>query len=154
VEAAYRDFDDSLQILTVNGLRTPTDHSQIAIGTEYLWSHDWGGESQFFLEAQGLFGTSKERRAELDVFQRDILIGYRLAFNDTQSTELFISLITDLERTREHLLNFYFDRRLTDNWKYRLGFRIYDAPQKGALPLGLETFHEDHYAFFNLSRFF
>ena len=154
-EAAYRDFlDDEVIIQTLKGNQSPQDHGIVAVGTEYGFSMQNGGESNIVLEFQTLVGPNKLSRSELSVFQNDIMLGYRLALNDTLGREFFASLIRDIERQNETLYNFNYTQRLNDNWKIKTGFRVFDAPKKGTYATGLEAYHNAHYVFFNLSRFF
>jgi len=154
-EAAYRDFlDDEVIIQTLKGNRSPQDHGIIAVGTEYGFSMEAGGESNIVLEFQTLVGPNKLARSELSVFQNDVMLGYRLALNDTLGREFFLSLIRDIERQNETLYNFNYTQRLNDNWKIKTGFRVFDAPKKDTYATGLEAYHNSHYLFFNLSRFF
>lgn len=154
-EGAFRDFyHNEVNIQTPRGYRSPKDHGLLALGVEYVMSHDIGYESNLVLEAQSVLGQGRSTRSELSLFQRDIMLGYRLAFNDTMGKELFVSLIKDIERKNETLYNFYYTQRLSDDWKVKMGFRVYDAPMKGDYPIGLEAYHNSHYVFLNLSRFF
>ncbi|MAF77122.1 MAG: hypothetical protein CME60_03110 [Halobacteriovoraceae bacterium] len=154
-EGAYRFFSDGdQQVYTASGLQKPIDHGDLAFGLEYNlpeWNY---GETSFFFEAGGIVGASKEERARLSIFQRDILLGARHAFNDIMGKELLLMWVHDIERDKEDLITFSYSQRLSDIWKISSGVRIYNAPVKGTVAQGLEVLHEAHHAYFNLIRFF
>ncbi|MCP5047438.1 MAG: hypothetical protein GY940_09725 [bacterium] len=158
IEYSYRDFinpDEPVDtgFAGVFRLEQP-DHHQFAMGLEYGWSFKNGGEGTVIIEGQGLLGVNKETRARLHPFQRDVLIGYRHAWNDVLSRELLITSIFDIERKREFLFNVSYRQRLSDTWGIRLGFRLVDAPVKQALPVGLEALHKSNQVFMTLTRYF
>jgi hypothetical protein len=158
VEANHKKFENKdfpIFSFTTMGLRTPKDFTEVAYGFEYMKSWMNGHDSVFIFEAAGIFGLSKEERQATSVLQRDILIGYRHAFNDVMGKELFISILHDLERDNERLWNLSYTQRLSDYWKIKLGLRIYDAPVKEpGFVQGLETFNKDHYGMVSLTRYF
>lgn len=154
VEGAMRSYDSDKEILTARGLRKPIDHQEVAAGFEYTMTMESGIEWTWLFEANSVLGVDKDRRAELSVFQKDVLGGFRLAFNNVMGSELFVSMIRDIERDSESLYNVSYSQRLSDQWKIKTGFRVYDAPQKGSLPMGLETLNEDNHVFVNLLRYF
>lgn len=154
-EGAHRVYQGKTPILTFNGLRNPADHTEAVLSTEYTqnWA-DIGHDTTFIAEVTSMFGIDKDERAELAIFQRDILFGLRHVFNDVMGKEIFVSIIHDLERDNERLYNASYSQRLTDQWKYKLGVRVYDAPKKETLAKGLEVFDEDTSVNLTLSRFF
>lgn len=126
----------------------------IASGIEKTFYWNNGAETTLILEGQTILNASKEERANLDIFQKDILIGVRHNLNDVMGSEFLLSAITDLEREKEHLVSFEYKRRLSNNWKAELGFKVVEAPQKAAIPQGLEFSHEKNEINFKLTRFF
>lgn len=154
LEGAMRTFDSDQEILTGRGLRKPFDHQEVAAGLEYTFTLENGIEWTWLVEGNALLGVDKDRRAEMSAFQRDVLGGFRMAFNNVMGSELFVSMIRDIERDKESLYNVSYSQRLSDQWKIKTGFRVYDAPQKGTLPLGLETLNEDNHVFLNVIRYF
>ena len=141
--------------LKTSEFKTPEDHLEAAFGLEYIWAHEESGsETNFIFEGTGIFGPNEANRAAMGVFQRDIMVGLRHAFNDDVGREIFFSFFMDIERDHEYLFNFSYTRRLTDEWKVKTGVRYYDAPVKGAAPRGLETLHNDNHIFLNLIRYF
>lgn len=155
LEGAVRSYSDTPNILTANGVRTTANHSEFATGIEYLIPHETSGaESNLILEFNSIFGVDEERRAELGIFQRDVMFAIRHAYNDTMGTELFASFFMDIERSNERLFTASYSRRLSDDWKLKGGLRIYDAPKKGTTPKGLEVFDGNNHFTFTLTRFF
>lgn len=154
LEAATRTFDNDLLIYTTRGLRRPEDNTEIALGTEWSVAHDSGAETYLFFEWQTMFGPEQSRIEEMSLFQNDIFLGWRFAFNDVMGKELFFSAIFDIDREHEYLFNLSYSQRLSDIWKIKTGLRYYDAPQKGTTVTGLELYDGDSYAFVTLTRFF
>jgi hypothetical protein len=157
LEFAYRDFakyNDFIYNAVTGEFLGAVDHGEVALGFEYSYNHDNGFDSMFLLEATTILDTTETERQRLSVFQRDAMVGYRLTLNDVMGTEFFMSTIFDLERDSERLYNFNAARRITDVWKVTAAARIYDAPQKGSSPVGLENYHEDNSFSLKLSRFF
>jgi len=60
------------------------------------------------------------------LFQRDIMLGARLVFNDTQSSEILAGLILDPD-SHEKLYSLEASTRLTDNWKLNVEARIFSG---------------------------
>lgn len=154
LEAATRKFDNELSIYTARGLRKSEDNTEVAFGTEYSFAHSSGAESFIYLEGQMMFGPAQSRIQEMAIFQKDIFTGYRYAFNDIMGKEIFVSLISDVQRSREFLYNFNYSQRLSDLWKIKTGLRIYDAPKKEATARGLEFYDGNSYVFTTLTRYF
>lgn len=166
LEFAYRAFEkdfavldlyeapaDSLTSFDQSALMRPSDHLDVALGFEYSIFHGTG-DSTIFLEGTTLFGPSSEERVRMTIFQSDIFIGYRYAFNDVMGSEIFASTIFDTERSHERIYSASFTRRISDVWKYKFGLRVYDAPRDGQIPRGLEQIGRGDYGYFNLTRYF
>jgi hypothetical protein len=112
------------------------DHGQVALGFEYGLTHEAGPESTLLLEGQALLGVAGEaRRAALSVFQRDVLLGYRLAMNDPASKEFMVGAVLDLERAGEALVNVSYQQRLGETWTVRAGLRLFVAERDAPGPL-------------------
>jgi hypothetical protein len=132
LEGAYRMF-----VAPQAPLPGQPDHGLVAAGLEYGLPHAGGSESTFLLEGQVLLGVGDEaRRAGLSVFQRDVLVGYRLALNDESGKELLLGVIGDLERAGEGLVTLNYQQRIGETWTIRGGVRIFNAEEVGPSPLG------------------
>ncbi len=130
------------------------DHSLVAFGFDYTINHLNSSESTLILEGQTITDTGKVKRSTLNVFQKDLLFGYRFSFNDILNKQIFVSLISDLERGREHLVTLSYSQRLNDKWNIKSFLRYIDAPQKSFVPSGLEFLDKDNQVGLNLIRYF
>jgi len=158
VEGGYRKFEDEFKTLvpittTTFERANQEDHGELALGLENTFSIDsLDHEVTLIFEATSIFGANKVARRRLSTFQRDALVALRYNFNDLMGAELFFSFIQDLEYTDERLYNLSFTRRLSDNWKYKVGVRAYQAKERGFY--GLQVYKGDGQGYLNISRFF
>jgi len=153
IESAYRWFELP-DAPTVYGPIERSNHGILAVGLEYGWSHDSGSESTALIEGQAVAGAGDAERAALSPFQRDVLVGWRHAFNDELGRELLATLVWDLERTREHLINLSYSQRLSDVWGMKVAARRIHAPPEGAVPTGLQALHRANQLALTLTRYF
>lgn len=128
------------------------DHGTVALGLEYGLAHASGSESTFLAEGQAVIAKGEVMRAALSPFQRDVLAGYRLAFNDEASKELMLGTIWDLERAGEFLLSVSYQQRLGETWSVRLGLRVFSALDDSVSGIGVPD-GGDHLRL-NLIRYF
>jgi hypothetical protein len=91
------------------------DHEVVAVGLEYGWTTDGGYDATVILEGQWL-NEEREVAKELDVFQGDALVAYRLAFNDVKAREVRLGIIADVERPSEYVAVARYNQSLTDVW--------------------------------------
>ncbi|MCO4793345.1 MAG: hypothetical protein KC493_06530 [Bacteriovoracaceae bacterium] len=163
-EFANRSFEQETPILTTKSVvlgggsgatKIVENHTEAAFGMEYIISLEGGVDLNLFAEGNGIFGVDEVERVDMSTFQRDVMLGFRVAFNDLMGKEIYLTAIGDIERETEYLINFNYTQRLSDNWKIKTGVRIIEAPQKNpAIKEGLESLDGDSYLFMNLSRFF
>ena len=163
-EFANRSFNPSdssvLSLKTVQqgsgALKRPADHSEAALGLDYLFHIFKKCELNIYLEVVSIFGATESERAELSTFQRDFMVGFRLSLNDTMGREFNFNIVKDIERENESLFNLSYTQRVTDNLKMFTGLRYIKAPhQKNTFyKEGLESFDDDGYYYFHLTRFF
>lgn len=144
LEWAHRDFTALESALVPSGSIDQPDHWQVAWGFEYGYSYVGGGTSTWILEGQLISGVSEVERANLDLFQKDLLVGYRHDFNDMMGRRLDASLIFDLERGGETLFSLTFAQRFSDTWSARVGMRLIDAPAGTGVPIGLQRLDGDN----------
>jgi len=113
------------------------DHGAGAIGLEYGFVHGGGAQSTIVVEGTAIVGADKATRDQLSVFQRDVLVGYRLDLNDEQARVFFVGVIVDLERRAETLTTVEWSQRVGDALTARLRLRIFtaerDSPGLGVL---------------------
>ena len=60
-------------------------------------------------EGQFIFGPDDAVRESLDLFDRNVLLGYRLDLQDESSTVFMATAISDVERPRELLVTLAFE---------------------------------------------
>ncbi len=144
--------------------REMLDHTQIAAGLEFGWGIGQG-EGTLILEGQAMITYDEPKLATPDLgpYQRDALLGYRHAFNDTSSTRLQAGVIVDLEDPSEWMIAARFERRLGDVWSLEANLRAIMAepddagagPELGELiAVGLERWNNANELNLTLSRFF
>ncbi len=158
VEYNHKDFDNpEFPVALGDGTTVAVsraDHSQLAVGLEWGWTYASGADATILWEGQSVLGVDAAHRAELGVFQRDVLIGYRHSWNDVRGRVLLATVIVDLERRHELLFNLRYEQRLSDTWTVETGLRRIDAPVKGPSPRGLEFLDGSDQLFLNLRRYF
>lgn len=153
-EATYKSFMSDAKLLSIYGVRTFEDHSTVAVSGEYGFSHLSGADSTFIAEAQSVFGVSKSKRTEMGLFTRDFLLGYRFAFNDIRSNQIFVGGVVDLERSHEYLGVLDYSIRINNFMKFEGGFRYIDAPKKNTVVKGLEMLDRDSNVYFNIIGYY
>ncbi len=89
------------------------NYSAFVVGGEYAFYSVWDSPADLSVLAEWNYDEREERAT--NVFQNDIFLGARYAWNDVQSTDVTIGLLEDVDfGTRT--LSLEFNRRLTDNW--------------------------------------
>ena len=164
MEAAYKAFSDkSVTGLTVQspllaqGIQVTgkgKDHTQLANGLEKTFLVLDGYNLTALLEHEVYFGTNKTTRAGLGLFQNDLLIGARAAFNDVMSKELLLLGIYDLERSGEYTINAQYSQRLNDFWSFKGGLRVFQAKEGALLATGLESLRQADHLYATVTRYF
>lgn len=155
-ENVFRDFKETLNLQDFTGTLTREDYFISSLALEYLMSHSAGSESTIILEFQEIYGPNKNYRYQINPFQRDLLLGFRHAFNDVNGKEFFVGVIGDLERGKEILAMASYSQRLSDVWKINLGARYIDAPPapNSVFNTGMTPLNNDHQFNLSFSRFF
>ena len=80
-----------------------------------------------------------------------LVVGARLAFNDTQSTELLVGVST-FEKSGEQFYNLEASRRLGDSWKLALEARILDNVKRPISPF--YSIKDDSFIMLELAKYF
>jgi len=169
LETSYRIFAAPADNMTDLGPVQDRNHLQLAGGLEYGFLVDDSIELTFFLEAQSyIFGDEileafggeekdiryNELRRSLGIFQRDGFFGFRLAFNDTNSTELRGSAVLDLQDLEQLLVNVTYTQRFWTDWGLSLGLRMVFGPSNSTVAGGFGVpLDSDHVRLF-LTRYF
>jgi len=167
-EFAYRYYDRSdakpsptFIALDPRQLTENRDHGVAALGLEYSVSHDIGWESTFIVEGQSVFAEGKglngnaRIRHELNIFQRDVMGGLRLAFQDAADSTLLLFAVVDLENAEQMFGNLGYNRRLGEEWSLKAGLRFFNLPPKNPdMPVGFERWHKANQFTLTLMRHF
>jgi len=167
-ELAYRMFADpttgpsaNFVALDERQLSESRDHGAVAVGLEYAVSLENGWESTFIVEGQTIFAEGKgwrgnERiRHQLNLFQRDLMGGIRLAFQDVADSALLLFAIVDLESPEQVFGNLAYTRRIGEEWSLKTGIRFFNLPPKDPRnPVGFERWHQANQLSLTLMRHF
>ncbi len=138
------------------------DHGAVAAGLEYAVPWDNGWEATFIAEGQTVFGEGKglwrgnqRIRRTLNLFQRDVMGGMRLAFQDQNDSAVLLFVVVDLERPEEFFVNAGYTQRLGEVWSLKAGLRIFNLPPlDAAAPVGFERWHKANQLYLTLLRHF
>ena len=155
LEGAYRRFD-RVSAQGALGAVAQRDHVLISLGTEYVLGLGDGSETSLLAEGQALIPTVPDYPEALEpLFQHDIMIGARHAFNDEQSTALLATLVVDAANPEQLLGSASISRRLGESWELLGGFRVFNYPAKDPRNVqGFEHLDGQNHVYVNLSRHF
>ena len=103
------------------------DHNKTSFGVEYGWDFSNGFGSIVILEYQRVFLQDRLERMAADVFQNDLLLGYRLSLNDLNSTEFTFNFLLDLDQKEEFYFKLGVRRRLSDQWTGEVDYKQFNA---------------------------
>lgn len=157
LEFGYRYFHRPASGVTPFVPLDDRDHAQIAAGLEYTHTHPNSVDSTFMLEGQVYAGQQNQlQRRSLGLFQRDILLGYRVAFNDVKDKAIVALGIFDLENAGELMASIGYSQRLSDVWGLSATARVMHAPDPDPLlpPTGLETLRHADQLRLSITRYF
>jgi len=156
LEGAYRVFDRPGGRITEYGLVPRRNHVLVAVGVEQSLSLGAGSETSLLLEGQALIPTQSHYPEQLEpLFQHDVLVGARHAFNDEQSTALLATVIVDVEHPDQIIAGASLQRRLGEEWGLNTGVRIFSVPPDDSdNPVLYERLDGQHQVYFDLKRYF
>ncbi|MEO9967097.1 MAG: hypothetical protein ABJF11_14960 [Reichenbachiella sp.] len=120
----------------------------IDVGIEYTFGNIGGSGIDLGLLGEYLYDDRGDRA--LNSLQSDVLLGGRLAFNDTQSTEVLFGTILDVERSTR-LVSLEASRRLGQSFKANLEMRLF---QDVSTEEFIYLFREDDFLKFELGWYF
>ncbi len=136
-----------LEWIQQNG-REIENHSELVAGFEYTIAQAFGGDIDVGLLSEYLYDSRDEQADHL--FQNDLMTGVRVALNDANSTELLLTLISDLENQGK-TIQFDFDRRIGPNFTVNLGGQWWRDTENDA---SLSTFSAENNVRFRLNWYF
>ncbi len=111
-------------------------------GFEYTWFDVDSSGIDLGLVVEYLYDSRGFNSAAL--FQDDILIAFRLGFNDVQSSALLAGVIFDRSQG-SRFINVEASRRLGDSWKAELEIRLFSSVKES--DPGFLIRHDDHLRF-------
>ncbi|MDH3710164.1 MAG: hypothetical protein OER04_09775 [Cyclobacteriaceae bacterium] len=124
------------------------DFTAMAVGLEYTFSNVAASGLDIGLLGEYLFDSRDDQA--LSNLNNDVFLGVRLAFNDTQSSELLAGTAIDLDG-KGIFISAEGSRRIGDNWKMSLESRIFSGIEEDQLAF---FFREDSFLLLKLSKFF
>ena len=157
LEAAYRWYQLPSPCQAPFGQPIPNrDHFVGAAGLEYSLPHAAGSESTLLLEGQLFVPQDSDLPYYAKpLFQHDVLVGVRHAFNDEASRALTIVGIVDVVRPQEFFINAGYAQRLGETWSVQAGVRIVRVPPRDpANPARLRVAEQQPPVYANLYRHF
>jgi hypothetical protein len=156
LEGAFRVFDQPDSGVTRLGPVPRRNHVLLAAGIEHATTLGEGSDTSFLIEGQVLVPVQDDYPEQLEpLFQHDVLIGMRHAFNDEQSTALLATVIVDVEHPDQIVAGASLNRRLGDEWGATLGARFMHIPPADEdAPVLFENLHAQHQLYLDLKRYF
>ena len=127
LEHASKFFEKTSYLVGPMSESSPKDYQMTSLSLETGISFGNGADSTFMLEGQFISGVDKNTRKSLSIFQRDIMFGHRLAFNNINSSELFAGLFWDLEVRNEYIFTMSYKQRIKDSWNIESGLLLLKA---------------------------
>jgi len=121
----------------------------VAAGFEYTFFQIGGSDKDLGLLMEYL-GDGRDDTAPVTIFDNDIFVGTRLAFNDTQDTSILFGAITDLENGSTGL-RLEAERRIGDSFKLELESQIFAETDEDD---PTQAFEQDSFATVRFSYFY
>lgn len=124
VHAYYLSNQD---IFTLQGMKSPIDHTTVVIGLEKIRTHSNNWESTFIIEYQYQSLADEEFREDF-ALQNDLFLAWKLSFNDLDSKQLVLSLMRNMEGAEEGYSQISYSQRVFEDYKFEVGFLRYEVP--------------------------
>ncbi len=109
------------------------------------------GELIFLTEYIKAF-SQNSFQANSEVFDNDLLVGFRHSFNNVNGSELNLSLISDMKEYNQFIFNFSYSQRLKNNWKVEFGVNYVDSEVTPTYT-GAEILDSADFAYLNIKKF-
>lgn len=122
-------------------------------GVEYTYYGVLGSDIDAGLLAEYLY-DGRDKIAPPTPFNNDVFFGMRLAFNDTQNSQILAGVTTDVE-TQAKIGSITASRRIGEKWKIELESRFFSniAPDRPRTEI-LTGYRQDDYIQFRIARYF
>jgi len=147
-EFVARFFSEDVVTLSHNSIQ---DFQIATIGIERNFSLG-KGEFTFLTEYIRTFSQNISQQ-NAEVFDNDLLIGFRHSFNNINGSELNLSLISDMKDLKQHILNFSYAQRIKNNWKVELGLNYVESEVLDSY-IGVDILDSADYVYLDIKRFF
>lgn len=113
-------------LFKLEAIRRTGARNRIGVEEDYAAS-SFGGEYTFYsvldsavdLTLLSEWNYDGRRQNATNIFQNDLFLGARLAFNDVQSTEILTSILRDADSAGQ-VLTLELNRRISDQWSFRV----------------------------------
>ena len=118
------------------------DYAAFVIGAEYTFYSVFGSVADFGVLGEWCY--DERGKDATNVFDDDLLIGIRIAFNDIQNTEIFSSLLRDRDYSTSAFV-IELNRRISNQWSANLElFSLFNIEEKDAQldPIRRDSFLE------------
>lgn len=112
----------------------PDNHLINSFGLEYNYSFDFGHAITLLGEFQKIQSDSVDDVNVLGFFQNDVFVALRWAFNNINTSEIFLSYLKDLDRD-ENIFSATYSQRLTDLWYLKSSVRTIRAKENDNIGL-------------------
>ncbi len=122
-----------------NRLGGEEDYVASAFGGEYTFYSILGSAVDLSLLSE--WNYDGRGRNATNIFQNDLFLAARFAFNDVQSTEILTSIMEDLDTTTR-VLTFELNRCISDQWSLAWRQSPFSAPTKWIFPMRRDSFIE------------
>ncbi|PXW83462.1 hypothetical protein C8R34_12824 [Nitrosomonas sp. Nm84] len=125
----------------------------VVAGVEYTHYGLLNSDIDLGLLAEYLY-DGRDRMAPPTPFNNDVYFGVRLAFNDTQNSQILAGVTTDVE-TQAKIGTITASRRIGEKWKIELESRFFShiASDRPATEI-LTGYRQDDYIQFRIARYF
>ncbi len=147
-EFVTRFFSNNVKTFTQNRLK---NFSIGTIGLERNFSLGQG-ELTFLTEYIKTFSQNSFQKNS-EVFDNDLLVGFRHSFNNINGSEINFSLISDLKQFEQHIFNLSYSQRFKNNWKAEIGINYVESKVSPNYT-GAEIIDNADYGYLNIKRFF
>jgi len=149
IDAQYTGEDWIWKLESIHRKTKSTNYNAAVAGFEYTIPGIAGGPKDLGLLAEYHFDSRDENATT--PFQNDLFAGARLAFNDTQSTEILAGVFQDLDHDGRSM-RVEASRRLKNN--YKLNIEAQTISDTVAEDTALYSIRDDDYVQVELQKFF
>lgn len=145
LEIIYRDWQ---RLESITQSLENEQYTASTVGFEYTFVGILESDADLGLVVEHMYDNRDEQSTRF--FQNDLLVGFRLAVNDVESTEALLGFIYDLD-SNEILLNLEASSRLSESWTASLEARVFSRIEASSR---LASFAEEDFIQLELTYYF